>query len=238
MHKFISLLLITGASLGSITVASAEGFYGSASIGGSFQANDAEAFGENIAVDPDFPGGFDSGDGAVGSLALGYSFNNRLRLEGRVSRRNATFGSTEFGSGARTGEEFILDGDLQSTTITVEGFYDIPTHTIFTPYIKAGIGVAYNSYSARLGGAGVAAFDPFDGTVDGYYDNYSDETSTNFTWNAGFGTSIELNERVSLFGEYQYAYLGKATTGADAFTDGFEVDAGAHEFMAGVRVNF
>ncbi|XQF93963.1 hypothetical protein ACOBV9_21315 (plasmid) [Pseudoalteromonas espejiana] len=54
-------------------------------------------------------------------------------------------------------------GDLKTTTYTIEGFYDFDNNTAFTPYIKAGLGVADNSYySAKLGGQGISAFDAFD----------------------------------------------------------------------------
>ena len=122
--------------------------------------------------------------------------------------------------------------------MTVEGFYDIPTGTAFTPYLKAGLGVTRNTYSARLGGAGVAAFDPFDGAADGYYDAYADQTKTEFTWNVGAGASYAVSDKVSLFGEYQYVALGDASTGQDSFTDGFGVDVAAHEILVGLRASF
>ena len=98
--------------------------------------------------------------------------------------------------------------------------------------------MAHNDYSARLGGAGVAEFDAFDGAADGYYDAYADQSSTEFTWNVGFGGNVALNDQFTLFGEYQYASLGDGSTGQDDFTDGFRVDATAHEVLLGVRVNF
>lgn len=217
----------------------AESLYGSVMIGTSSQETDSEAYGNNIAVDPDFPGKFSTGDGTVGTLGLGYSFSGPLRIEGRLGFHEADFNSQKFGTGARAGEEYVLNGDIQSTTLTVEGFYDIPVSSSIKSYVKAGVGVARNRYSARLGGAGVAAFDPFDGTTDGFYDNYADEKSTEFTWNVGVGGIYAINNQISLVGEYQYVSLGDASTGQDSFSDGFRVeDATANEFHLGVQVNF
>lgn len=233
-----ALLLAAATAVGISGAVQAEGLYGTAMLGLSFQATDSEPYGSNIAVDPDFPGEFSTGDGAVGALGFGYDFDGPFRVESRLGLHQADFDSQRFGTGARAGEEYVLNGDIKSTTLTVEGFYDIPTNGTIEPYVKAGVGAARNSYSARLGGAGVAAFDPFDGTVDGFYDAYPDQTSTEFTWNVGFGASVPLNDRVTLFGEYQFVSFGGASTGQDAFTDGFRVNASAHEVMFGLRADF
>ena len=216
-----------------------EGFYGTAHLGASQQLNDSSAYGNNIAVDSDFPGKFDAGDGTVGGFGIGYKFNNQFRVEGRMSYHDSSFNSQQFGTGARDGEEYILKGKVENTSYTIEGFYDFANDSAFTPYIKAGIGISDNSYSAKLGGAGVAAFDAFDGSVDGYYDNYADGDSTEFSWNAGVGVNYQISERASVYGEYQYASFGDAKTGQDSFTDGFKIDdLATNEFVLGVRVNF
>lgn len=237
VNKKLATAAIIALALPSATLA--EGFYGSAQAGYSSQAEDSAPYGNNIAVDNDFPGAFDNDGSAVGAIGLGYRFNDNLRLEGRLGYRSSDFNDTHYGTGARNGEEYTLNGDISSTTFTIEGFYDFPNSTAFTPYVKAGIGVSRNKYSAKLGGAGVAAFDAFDGTTDGYYDNYADGKSTEFSWNVGFGGSYEMSKTTTLFAEYQYAQFGNVQTGQDSFTDGFKVDdAAAHEVMMGLRINF
>lgn len=212
------------------------GFYVSGQVGYSQQVNDSEAIGQNIAVDADFPAEFDAGDGVVGGFGLGYKFDENFRIEGRLSYREGSFSETQFGTGAREGQEYILDGDIQSTTLTVEGFYDFPNKTAFTPYIKVGVGVSDNSYSARLGGQGVAGFDAFDGAVDGYYDAYADGDATQFTWNVGFGGNYQITQKFSLYSEYQYASFGDINTGQDSFTDGFKIDdIASHEVVIGIK---
>ncbi len=216
----------------------AEGFYVAGMLGISEQVTDSQPYGNNIAVDADFPGKFDAGDGSVGAIGIGYKLSEQLRVEGRIAYRDSSFNDRKLGTGERDGAEYILNGDFESTTLTVEGYYDLPNESLFTPYVKAGLGVSNNSYSARLGGAGVAEFDSFDGTADGYYDNYTDGDSTEFSWNVGLGGNVELSERISIFGEYQYAAFGEASTEQDSFTDGFEIDeVTAHEVMLGLRIN-
>lgn len=232
------LLLLTAMTLSLSGIVHAEGLYGTASLGMSVQDSDATPYGDNIAADADFPGEFDSGDGLVGVIGIGYAFDQAFRVEARLGFHQADFDSQRDGTGAREGADYILDGDIQSTTLTVEGFYDFAVDSAFSPYVKGGFGVSSNRYSARLGGTGVADFDAFDGSADGYYDAYADKTSTEFSWNVGFGGSIALNDRFTLFGEYQYASLGDASTAQDSFTDGFRVDSTAHELLLGVRSRF
>ncbi len=159
------VFLAAATTLGLAGTVHAEGIYGTAMFGMNFQEGDSEPYGDNIAADQDFPDQFDTGDGAVGAVGIGYALNGQFRVEGRLGMHRADFNSQRFGTGARAGEEYVLDGDIESTTLTVEGFYDIPLNGKFSPYVKAGVGMSRNSYSARLGGAGVAEFDPFDGTA-------------------------------------------------------------------------
>lgn len=237
--KKINKSIFLALAITSVTplLAQAEGFYGAAQLGYSTQANDSKAIGNNIAVDEDFPSEFDAGNGSVAIIGLGYKFNQQFRLEARIGYHDSDFNESKIGSGARDGEQYSLNGDLQSTTYTIEGFYDFTNTTAFTPYIKLGLGLADNSYSAKLGGAGIAGFDAFDGAVDGYYDNYADDNSTDFTWNVGAGVNYEINKTVSVYTEYQYIEFGDVKTGQDDFTDGFKIDSAAsHEFMLGVKV--
>ena len=237
MNKMLLSAVVIALSLP--MTATAQEWYGTAMLGYSQQASDSEAYGNNIAVDPSFPDTFDGGDGGLAVLGVGYTFNEQLRVEGRLGFHRGEFNDKQLGLADRAGAEFILDGEIESTTLTVEGFYAIPVNSMFSPYLKAGVGVARNSYSARLGGAGVADFDPFDGNVDGYYDNYADQTSTEFTWNVGFGGSVSLSDKARFFAEYQYVSLGDVETGQDDFTDGFKIDgAAAHEVLLGIRGRF
>lgn len=232
------MVLISGLAICFSATSHAEGLYGTAMVGITFQDTDAKAYGNNIALDVDFPSQFDAGDGELGTFGLGYAFNENYRLEARLGYHKSDFGDRQIGTGARDGEEYILDGEFESTTFTIEGFYDIPTGTSFVPYLKAGVGVSNNEYSARLGGTGVAGFDAFDGTVDGFYDAYADGDSTEMTWNVGLGGSYSINDKWSVFAEYQYMDFGSVSTGQDAFTDGFGVDATANEIAFGIGFDF
>lgn len=237
-HKHKPFMSVAVATLSLIGTVHADGLYGTAGIGISSQDKPSQPYGNNIAVDPDFPAEFDADDGLVGSLGIGHATDGPVRVEVRLGFHQADINDRRLGSGARSGEEYILDGDINSTSLTLEGFYDIALGSAFKPYLKAGIGVSHNRYAARLGGAGIAEFDAFDGAADGYYDAYADQSSTEFTWNVGVGASLTMSDRIALFGEYQYASLGDASTGQDSFTDGFQVDVTVHEVLLGLRSSF
>ncbi|MEM7375973.1 MAG: outer membrane beta-barrel protein [Pseudomonadota bacterium] len=228
----MAALLITASA------AHADGLYGIGALGWSGPNADAEPYGNNIAVDPDFPGAFDVDDGSVGVIGLGTVLANGLRIEGRFAVRDSDINARRIGTGARAGEEYILDGSVQSTSFTLETLYEFAGGGTFTPYVKAGIGVSDNDFDARLGGAGVAGFDAVDGTVDGFYDAYPDGSSTEFSWTLGLGGSLALGPNSVLFGEVQYLELGQVQTAQDAFTDGFGVDAAVTEVLVGLRLSF
>lgn len=250
VNKKLATVAIIALALPSAALA--EGFYGSAQIGYSAQASDSAPYGTNIAVDPDFPRSeFDAEGGLTGAIGLGYRFNENFRLEGRLSHRSSDFNNGQPGTGGNEGYEYIVDGDISSTAFTIEGFYDFPNSTAFTPYVKAGIGVSRNKYSARLTGSGITtpraefgsrAIDSFDnanGNLDGYYTGYDSNHSTDFTWNVGFGGSYEVSKNTTLFAEYQYGQFGDVKTSLDPFGDGFKIDnVSSHEVSVGIRVNF
>lgn len=217
----------------------ADDWYVSGVVGKSWQAEDVSAYGNNIAVDPDFPGGFDGGDGSVYGIGLGYYLQENLRLEGRITVRDMDFDGVEFGTGARDGEEYQAVGSLESTSYMLNLIYDFSISGAVKPYVKAGLGMTSNDFSTKLGGAGVAAFDAFDGVVDGYYDLYADRSDNNFSWSLGVGADYQISEGVSLFAEYQYITQGDVATGQDDFTDGFEIDgAASNEILLGVKASF
>lgn len=217
-------------------------FYFSALAGYSEQITDSSPYGNNIAKDDTFPSAFDAGDGAVYSIGIGYKFTPAIRFEARLATREGSFTETQDGTGSRAGDNYVLDGEIETTTLTFEAFYDFHNDTIFTPYIKAGVGVADNSYSARLGGPGIDALADL-GFINldsnGYYSEYNEDDSTEFTWNIGAGVAMDINDRVAVYAEYQYADFGDVATTQDAFTDGFRIDgATANEFLLGLTVTF
>ncbi len=57
----------------------------------------------------------------------------RLRMEGRISYREGNFDDREFGSGARAGKEYILDGNIKSTSLPSKAFMISQTRPLSRP---------------------------------------------------------------------------------------------------------
>lgn len=109
----------------------------------------------------------------------------------------------------------LLNSKLSSSKVKskvgfVNGYYDFKNDSIFTPYVTAGVGIAKN-------------------TVKG--NGLTTKSRTNFAWNAGLGSKINMTSNIDLDVSYKYAGLGKAVKVA---TNKLH----AHEVAAGVIYNF
>lgn len=75
--------------------------------------------------------------GAGLGVAVGYRYDNGLRLEGELSARAADLDEFQSsGSGSSN-----LGGDLVAASVLVNGYYDFHNRSIFTPYVGVGLGL-------------------------------------------------------------------------------------------------
>jgi outer membrane protein OmpA-like peptidoglycan-associated protein len=130
-----------------------------------------------------FTANTDSGYNIGGDF--GYEWRSGLRLEGEVMYRHASFDN--FTSSAGVGP---LGGSANSTGIMADILYDIMPHSLWTPYVGAGIGmggVSINSFSApALGIPGNSV------------------TNWEFAYQGIAGVKVQLSPRVSLSFDYRY----------------------------------
>ena len=128
-----------------------------------------------------------------------------------------------------------VDSKVQTQTVFVNTYVDIPTGTPFTPYFGAGAGIAVvktelNDSADILGSYRVAGS--------------SKETETNFAWNVGAGGAFSFNEHVALDINYRYVDMGTGKASAST-QDPFlgkvkskrEADLTSHEVLMGLRFN-
>ncbi len=211
-------------SVSTAPVLAESGIYASILLGGNMGGElDGEG---NIQ---DFTG-FEADTGQSYSLGLGYRYNDNFRVETRLTQRNISFDDSVngFSPMAGTNIDIDLDGDVSSLGLSVDAFYDVGNYGGFTPYVKAGIGVAQNTYSADLY---VPAFDRSF--------SYPEDEITNMTYNVGFGGSYAVSENIDIFAEYQYTYLGEVATAKDSFGDRFvNEDFSVNEFSIGMNYSF
>lgn len=178
-----------------------------------------------------------------GGIALGYDFSKRLDVPVRVEleysatskmdRKMTSSWSDEYGEGY---EDFKMKIDVQS--LFFNAYYDFKNTTSFTPYIGAGVGLAFV-------GAKTSVNSHEEGEPD-ESDSFGKKTRTNFAWNVGLGCAYALNDTVSIDLGYRYADFGKAKTKSYSGVDdgqpftvyGKAQNVAMHQFMLGARFTF
>lgn len=155
-----------------------------------------------------------------GALAAGYDFWPQQMLPLRVEIEFAMRGNSEtewsgmFGTAEMT---------FNSTTLLANVYYDFHNSTAFTPYIGAGLGLAFN----------------YLGVDTEYYNGYGDsmdDRQTNFAWQVGVGVAYAINENIAVDAAYRYLDLGY--TQLDSHYGDMGIRPYNHEFMLGLRFGF
>lgn len=199
-------------------------------------------------------------DAFGGALAVGYNFKPRFDLPLRAeveysifSQMNPKSGLSEYTSwdtpgavGHRTDTDSVKQKvDVQ--TLFFNFYADIPTETRFTPFVTAGLGMAFvrskANYAYREQGnnhiKGPNRDVPFEDT---FSSGSSGRSDTNFAWNVGAGLGIEIVEDLSLDVAYRFAYLGEVknrTMDADTGSLSSKTEnLYMHQVMVGLRLEF
>lgn len=185
-----------------------------------------------ITTAPLFPGGpaatanipvdiaLDTDTGFGISGAAGYRFDNaRLELEVAYNNNNVD------GVTVNDLAEIPLDGDIESAQFMVNGYYDIPTNSRFSPYIGGGVGVATlnaNDVEANVPGLGALALD---------------DTGVSFVFQAKAGVNYAISDQASAF--LGYRLHGIPGQNFDAFGADFDADTLlVHSVQLGARYQF
>ncbi|MEM1181911.1 MAG: outer membrane beta-barrel protein [Acidobacteriota bacterium] len=244
MQRFLKILLAaTLAATPAVVEAQSSAWYFSAGVGYSEADSDAQPFGQNIAIDPDFPQDWETDSDSAYFLGLGYAVSDNFRLELRYSDRSVETDDTNFGTGARDGFDYNVQFEAGVPVWTLEAFYDFRAGEAFRPYIKVGAGYATTESQATL----VSDTDPLFPLVlgplgflneDGRYP-YFEQSEDNFAWVVGLGFRLRLSERFDLIAEVQHLNVGDVRTAADDFTDGFAIeDLALNEASVGLNLRF
>ena len=112
------------------------------------------------------------------------------------------------------------------------GYYDIARFDRFTPYVGAGVGLAYN----KTGGVSFTGNPALDNVIEG-------DNRWSLAWSLMAGVGVQLTERTTLDIGYRYLDMGKAESGI-IDNLGFVNpkvridDLAAHEFKVGLRFAF
>lgn len=215
------------------------GVYIAPKLIGGIETGTAKLYEESVGALPEASQSFNSGVFG-GGLALGYNFKNMgvpIRAEVEVAAFTNATKSKTYSNAWGSGVDLKLTGKSSITSLFANVYYDIETGTAFTPYIGAGIGVAWNRLSVtEVSGtaAGITVGLP----------NLSGHTSTQFAWNIGVGCAYAFSENISIDFGYRYAQFGNGKTKTANYYGLASVYAKSsrptamHQFMLGMRVSF
>ncbi len=189
----------------------------------------AGAVGASVAPDAAYLGDIDlEASYSVGPLVAGsggYAWPSGFRVEGQILWQTfavAGFQVTSAGSIAGiTGADLDGDGDVTGLSLLANAAYDFDTGTAFTPYVIAGAGVTYATFS-DIKGDGVTIVDDSDWVL---------------TFNVGIGVTYAITR--SLAAEVGYRFITALDPQLrDAAGNTFDAEFQAHNVFAGVRYTF
>lgn len=168
---------------------------------------------------------------AGGGLAAGYDFYPKYQIPLRAEIEFALRGDSEKSwNVSDLGLNLETKGKWNASTLFANFYFDLHNSTDFTPYIGAGLGMAFlhSSYSGVLSAGGASI-----GT------SYNKQT-TNFAWNAGAGCSYAFNDNFSA--DVAYRFVGMGASEASTTYAGVKIKTEnapyANEFMLGLRMTF
>jgi len=130
---------------------------------------------------------YDTDPGFGAALAFGRQFGN-FRAELELAKQRADLDEeTTYG--------FVVGGDVDVTTVMLNGYYELPVYDAFSVYAMAGIGYAKFDVDVQL---------------DGRDFPYASGSDNVFAYKAGVGVTYNFNE--SMAADLGYEYLGVADT--------------------------
>lgn len=162
-----------------------------------------------------------------GALALGYDLWPQQMLPLRLEVEFALRGNSEKkwdDKGARLNS---VKGVWNNSTLFANAFWDFHNDSPFTPYLGAGIGMAFN-------------YTGYEVTLKNGETYSADDRFTNLAWNVGAGFSYDLNDFIALDASYRFVGLGynEVSKTVDGITAKIENEPYNNEFMVGVRLSF
>ena len=172
-----------------------------------------------------------------GSIAIGYDFDKKFGVPIRAELEYAGFSKAE-------AEKTYGDDDYTSKmkqtfgiqTLFVNAYWDIDTGTQFTPYVGAGLGMAF--IRTKFKDSGYEYADP----DDSWSESTGSKNVTNFAWNVGAGLGYDITENWTMDVGYRFVGLGSVKTKTYRDDDyemyGKTSNLYQHQVAVGIRYTF
>jgi len=132
-----------------------------------------------------------------------YLFANHLLVELNVYGASNTVDGNVWQYELPQFSNYTFSAPISSTRLMLDFKPNLMTWNKLTPYLILGVGATWNTASYKEeANAGIDASSAR---------SLSDNTQAQLAWDVGAGLSYALTERLSVTGEYVYAFLGEAT---------------------------
>ena len=184
-------------------------------------------------------GGSRTDDTFGASIAIGYDFEKKFDVPIRAELAYAGFSKAET---QKTYGDDDYTSKMKQTfgiqTLVVNAYWDINTGTRFTPYLGAGLSMAFIKTKCKDSGYEYADPD------DSWNDSTGSRNVTNFAWNVGAGLGYDITESWTLDIGYRFVGLGPVKTKTySSFEDDFAMHGKTdnlyqHQFAVGARYTF
>ena len=162
-----------------------------------------------------------TGARAGGALAVGYDFAPRFQVPVRAELEYGAYGDVS--KTVDMGGGISFKGTTGFQTLLANVYWDITEWHGFTPYLGAGIGMAFLKTEGEAGAMG--------------FSEREKDTDTVFTGQIGLGCSYAFTENISADFGWRFLMMGDG----DVEKYGVRLDSEenhAHQFMLGLRVTF
>lgn len=162
-----------------------------------------------------------------GALAVGYDFWVQQMVPIRLEIEWALRGNSKKNWSDKGTYFKEVKGVWNNSTLFANLFWDFHNDTNFTPYVGAGLGVAFTYTGYTL-------------TANNNNKYTIDEQQTNFAWNVGTGVSYAFNEMISVDASYRFVDVGYNEMSTHFNGRNYETSNTPYnnEFMLGLRFSF
>jgi opacity protein-like surface antigen len=154
-------------------------------------------------------------EAALFDIGLGYQVNNWFRADVTGELRGGSgFQGLEVCNNCGGTNQYsdFYRGNISSTIALVNGYFDLGTWYGFTPFVGAGVGVAFNrAYGATDTGAAYTTIPSPGSPVGGYFGNAS---TTNLAWALMAGADMSVTRNLKIEFGYRFLDYGKFSTGS------------------------
>jgi len=217
--------LVAILAMGTAYAADAGGVY--VGIKGGYEYKDnTGGVNDNVAAatNNNATGSYKDRSGYTVGGAVGYNFAG-MGLPVRAEAEYLYHDQFKYSATNSTTGAFSSKIDIH--TVFANFYYDFKTSTAFTPYIGAGLGVAWINQKVA------STFTGWTPTVsDGNYD------TTNFAWNVGAGVGYSLTSNIVVDLGYRYTSFGDAKSVDNGRISYRAKDLNSHEALLGLRYQF